>query len=175
MRNYREKHCQSSISILDDEKLPTKRFAIQRPRRGEFEKKARNYVLEVEGLKLEKNFYLEIGASITKKLRRFDLGSEDPPILVECKSHKWTETGNMPAAKVTVWNESMFYFHLAPARYRKVLFVIRGVHMRRTESLAEYYIRSHSHLIPPGVSIIEFDELTGSAKIFRSLLGTRSL
>jgi hypothetical protein len=132
----------------------------------DFEDKARNYFLQAEGLSLQKNFTVEIGTDIIKKRRRFDLGSEEPAILVECKSHRWTETGNMPSAKVTVWNESMFYFHLAPNYYRKVLFVIRGIHTRRAESLAEYYIRNYSHLIPAGVSIIEFDEASCSTKVF---------
>ena len=26
--------------------------------------------------------------------------------------------------KITVWNESMYYFHLAPSVFRKVLFVL---------------------------------------------------
>jgi hypothetical protein len=133
----------------------------------DFEEVARDYFLRIEGLTLQKSFPVEVGASITKKSRRFDLGSEEPPILVECKSHRWTETGNMPSAKVTVWNESMFYFHIAPTRYRKVLFVVRDVHARKTESLAEYYIRNCAHLIPAGVSIIEFDEASGSAKVFK--------
>jgi hypothetical protein len=133
----------------------------------DFEEVARDYFLQTEGLPLQKNFVVEIGANIVKKRRRFDLGSEEPAILVECKSHRWTETGNMPSAKVTVWNESMFYFHLAPSHYRKVLFVIRHVHSRRAESLAECYIKNYSHLIPAGVSIVEFDEASGSAKVFK--------
>lgn len=67
----------------------------------------------------------------------------------------------MPSAKVTVWNESMYYFHIAPQRYRKVLFVLRDTHTKRNESLAEYYVRTCSHLIPNGVSIMEFDEGSG--------------
>ncbi len=132
----------------------------------DFEEVARDYFLQTEGLQLQKSFAVDLGANIIKKRRRFDLGPEEPAILVECKSHRWTETGNMPSAKITVWNESMFYFHLAPSRYRKVLFVIRHVHSRRPESLAERYIKNYSHLIPAGVSIIEFDEASSSAKMF---------
>ncbi len=129
----------------------------------DFEAVAYKYFFKVEGLKLQKRFSLEIGAGISKKCRQFDLGLEKPAILVECKSHRWTETGNMPSAKLTVWNESMFYFHIAPNRYRKVLFVVRDVHPRRTETLAEYYVRNYSHPIPRRVSIIEFDERSGLA------------
>jgi hypothetical protein len=131
----------------------------------EFEAIALDYFLEVKGLRLNTGFPVEIGVDKVKKSRRFDLGSERPAILVECKSHRWTETGNMPSAKVTVWNESMFYFHIAPVHYRKVLFVLRDVHIRRPESLAEYYVRNYSHLIPAGVSIIEFDESSRSAVV----------
>ena len=78
-------------------------------------------------------------------------------MLVECKSHHWTVTGNMPSAKVTVWNEAMYYFHLAPANFRKVLFVLEARHPRRRETLGEYYVRTNRHLIPPDVAIIEYD------------------
>lgn len=129
----------------------------------DFEILAFKYFLKVEGLKLQRGFPLEVGAGTSTKIRRFDLGLDDPPTLVECKSHRWTVTGNMPSAKVTVWNESMFYFHLASNHYRKVLFVIRDIHAQTKESLAEYYVRTNSHLIPRGVSIIEFDEISGLA------------
>ena len=28
----------------------------------------------------------------------------------------------MPSAKMTVWNEAMYYFHIAPKQYRKIMF-----------------------------------------------------
>ncbi len=62
----------------------------------------------------------------------------------------------MPSAKVTVWNEAMYYFHLAPAHYRKNLFVLHSSHPGQTESLASFYFRACGHLIPAGVEIIEY-------------------
>jgi hypothetical protein len=129
----------------------------------DFEATAHAYFLETEQLELKKDFPVWIGAGDVKKCRRFDLGSENPAILVECKSHTWTITGNVPSAKVTVWNESMFYFHIAPSHFRKVLFVRRNIHAKRIESLAEYYVRNYAHLIPKGVEIIEFDESARTA------------
>ena len=76
-----------------------------------------------KGVRLQRNYGVEIGFS-KKKERKFDLGSSEPPVLVECKSHKWTGGGNVPSAKITVWNESMYYFKLAPPGFRKVLFVL---------------------------------------------------
>jgi hypothetical protein len=96
-----------------------------------------------------------VGVGDAKKMHRFDLGSENPPVLVECKSHTWTQGGNMPSAKMTVWNEAMYYFHVAPAHYRKIFFALK--HNRREMSLASYYLKTHGHLIPDGVELWEFD------------------
>src|SRR5690606_11409434 len=79
-------------------------------------------------------------------------------IIVECKSHKWTSSGKVPSAKLTVWNEAMYYFHLAPEGYRKVLFILRDFSENRGETLGEYYIRAYGHLIPEDVEIMEYDE-----------------
>ena len=64
---------------------------------------------------------------------------------------------------MTVWNEAMYYFFLAPKRYKKVLFVLRDFNERRSESLAEYYVRNYRHLIPNDVKILEYDESTSLA------------
>lgn len=119
-----------------------------------FEVTAREWFAD-QGIRLHRNFGVEIGLS-SRKERKFDLGASSPAVLVECKSHKWTSGGNVPSAKITVWNESM-YFVLAPAGFRKVLFVLRDFSEKRGESLAEYYVRNHSHLIPDDVEILEYD------------------
>jgi hypothetical protein len=123
----------------------------------EFEAQALAYFENVEGLKLQPSFSIALGHGTVKKKHRFDLGSDDPAVLVECKSHNWTITGSMPSAKMTVWNEAMYYFHLAPKHFRKILFVIASSHERQAHSLAAHYFRTHRHLIPEGVSIIEYN------------------
>jgi hypothetical protein len=123
----------------------------------EFEEHAGAYFSREEGLVLTSSFQVEVGVSSRKKTHGFDLGSTKPRILVECKSHNWTVSGNMPSAKVTVWNEAMYYFSLAPQQYRKVLFVLEARHSRRDETLAEYYVRIYGHLVPDGVSIFQYD------------------
>jgi len=60
----------------------------------------------------------------------------------------------MPSAKITVWNEAMYYFHLAPTSFRKIFFVLKNV--RRQESWAEYYLRLYRHLIPDDVEVWEY-------------------
>jgi hypothetical protein len=120
----------------------------------EFEDAVREY-FSGQGLTLVRGFKIPVGVGKTKKPRKFDWGSDDPPILVECKSHAWTVGGNIPSAKMTVWNEAMYYFHIAPDSYRKVLFTLKS--MRAEISLASYYIKCHGHLIPAGVEIWEYD------------------
>src|SRR4051812_168812 len=99
-----------------------------------------------QGIHLKKGFSALVGAGAASKHRRFDLGSDDPPILVECKSHRWTQGNNVPSAKMTVWNEAMYYFFIAPKQYRKILFVLKDT--RREISLASYYMKNFGHLIP---------------------------
>jgi hypothetical protein len=119
-----------------------------------FEEKVRKLLLK-KGVVLRRGFSVLVGVAATKKRRKFDLGSDNPPILVECKSHTWTQGGNMPSAKMTVWNEAMYYFHVAPAEFRKILFVFK--HERAGQSLAAYYLRTHGHLVPNGVEVWELD------------------
>lgn len=126
----------------------------------DFESLARQFFAG-RGIKLVRNFEVPLGFSQHKKPHRFDLGSETPPVLVECKSHTWTQGGNMPSAKMTVWNEAMYYFHLAPEMYRKILFVLK--HSRRDVTLASHYLRTYRHMVPCGVEIWEYDMGTGTA------------
>lgn len=67
----------------------------------DFELLARQFFAQ-QGIELTRNFVAPVGVGEQKKPHRFDLGSEKPPALVECKSHTWTQGGNMPRAKMTV-------------------------------------------------------------------------
>ena len=57
----------------------------------------------------------------------------------------------------------MYYFHLAPGKFRKILFVRRDFSAKQKESLAEYYVRTRGHLIPEDVEIWEYDERKSTA------------
>ncbi|MAT43282.1 MAG: hypothetical protein CL609_13160 [Anaerolineaceae bacterium] len=123
----------------------------------EFEKIAKRFFLS-QGLHLDSNYKIEIGVSQIKKDHVFDLGSDNPKIIVECKSHRWTETDKIPSAKRTVWNEAMFYFFITPKEYRKIFFVLKHFSQKWNETLASHYVRLNAHLIPHGVEIWEYDE-----------------
>jgi len=121
----------------------------------EFEKSARDF-LSSQGLELDFNFSALIGHE-RKKAHKFDLGGDSPPVLVECKSYTWTSGGNTPSAKLRSLNEAMLHFILAPPGYRKILIVQESFRESRSESLAEYYLRTQGHMVPEDVEVWELN------------------
>jgi hypothetical protein len=119
----------------------------------DFEEAARLY-FEQTGIILHRGFEVPIGYRL-KKNHKFDLGSKNPPIIVECKSYTWTKSGKSPSAKIRGLNEVMLHFSLAPRSYRKILFILR--HMRKEISLGTHYIQTQGHLIGGRIEIWEFN------------------
>jgi hypothetical protein len=131
----------------------------------EFKDIAQSFFKE-QGVVLERELALLIGVGVIKKEHAFDLGNKHSNIIVECKSHKWTAGGKVPSAKLTIWNEAMYYFAISPKGYRKVFFVLKDYCSRREETLGGYYLRTYRHLIPDGVEIWEYDPgIKGAVKI----------
>jgi hypothetical protein len=114
-------------------------------------------ILAARGLSLEFNHKVPCGLGNLKKEHAFDLGSNAPKVIVECKSQTWTSGGNVPSAKMKNWDEAMFYFHMAPPDYRKIFFVERSLRPGRAETLLGYFRRTQLHMIPYGVEFWELD------------------
>lgn len=129
----------------------------------EFEQAVMAYFAN-NGALLQPEFTAPVGYKV-KKPHKFDLGSSDPRVLVECKSYTWTNGGNSPSAKIRGLNEVMLLFSVAPVDYRKILFMLK--HMRREVSLAAHYVKNQGHLIGPGIEIWELDlEGEQAARVF---------
>ena len=122
----------------------------------DFEDRARKALAKC-GLRLTPDHKVPCGLGKVRKNHSFDLGSEDPRVIVECKSHTWTSGGNVPSAKMKNWAEAMFYFHMAPRDYRKIFFVEHRLRRGRSESLLSYFLRTQTHMIPPDVECWELD------------------
>lgn len=122
-----------------------------------FEKDALRW-FSLMGLNLKPSHKILLGVGDVKKEHAFDMGCSEQKIIVECKSHRWTAGTNVPSAKLTVWNEAMYYFHLAPPDFRKVMFVLKDSCGRRRITLAKYYLTAYSHLVPPDVEFWEYDD-----------------
>ena len=132
----------------------------------EFEGIARKFFVE-KGINLTPNHHVLVGIEDNKKDHAFDIGSDSPKIIVECKSHTWTKGNNVPSAKITVWNEAMYYFSVSPSDYKKIFFVLRDKRKSNGETLADYYIRTYGHLIPSDVEIWEYDTVSVEGKLIK--------
>jgi hypothetical protein len=118
----------------------------------EFQTKARRYFAS-QGIVLEPNVKVSVGSPPAPRL--FSLGSHEPPILVMCKSLKWTGTENTPSAKIKTLNTVAMLFGLCDPRYRRIIFMLKD--LRKGESLARYFVRTQGNLIGPGVEVWDFD------------------
>jgi hypothetical protein len=105
-------------------------------------------------------FDMEVPLPIGKpaKDHRFDCVSEDRKIVVECKAYTWTDSGNVPSAKLMGMNEALFYMSYLPDDATKILCIKKATHPKRTETLAEYYNRVDGHLFRD-VKIFGVDDL----------------
>lgn len=88
------------------------------------------------------------------KSHRFDCASADSSIVVECKCYTWTDSGNIPSAKMMGLNEAVFYMSYLPAETRKIIAMKKAQFSGRRETFAEYYVRINGHLLS-GIEILE--------------------
>ena len=95
----------------------------------EFERTSKKYFLKKENIELKENFSIDIGILNIKKEHRFDLGISDSvtKILVECKSHKWTEGKNVPSAKLTNCSISNFCSTLSASNFVLLVTGLGGI------------------------------------------------
>ena len=90
------------------------------------------------------------------KDHKFDIVDAAGAIVIECKRYTWTETGNVPSAKMGFTNEAAFYLSFLPDTYEKYIVMLSSYHPKRTESLAEYYYRTNKHLLG-SIKVAEYD------------------
>ncbi len=106
------------------------------------------------GVEFRLDFPIPIGN--LPKEHRFDLVSTDAQYVGECKNYSWTESGNVPSAKMGFINEAIFYLSFLSSDIMRFVVVRKDTHSKRRESLADYYYRTYRHLLN-GVFIIEID------------------
>ncbi len=131
------------------------------PRKGaEFQQ----WVLDWFTDRYKKNFGTEVEIPIGSPLidpseykpHKFDIVSDDQSIIIECKRYTWTESFNVPSAKMGFTNEASLYLALAKKSHKKYIAMIRSYNPKRKETLAEYYYRTNKHLLGD-VIIAEYD------------------
>ena len=72
---------------------------------------------------------------------KFDLAEATGNVVVECKCYTWTETGNVPSAKIRSINETAFFLSFLPDTMEKIIVMAKATHPKHKETLAEYYHR----------------------------------
>jgi len=55
------------------------------------------------------------------KNHKFDLVSSDLKYVAECKCYSWTESDNVPSAKIAHINEAVFYLSFLPKEIQKYI------------------------------------------------------
>ena len=125
------------------------------PRVGrEFQEFARNILSKHFNTVFNTEISIPIGDP--PKPHKFDCVSLDGNIIGECKCYTWTETGNIPSAKMGFINEAVFYMSYLPATKKKIVIMKKAIHVKRNETLAEYYCRINGHLLN-GITVLELD------------------
>jgi hypothetical protein len=126
-----------------------------------FERLAFDSVSRYFGVEFESDCRLSIGNP--PKQHRFDLVSTCGRYVGEYKNYTWTEGGNVPSAKMAFLNEAVLYLHQVPEDTVRFVVVRRDNRGRHSETLAEYYCRTYSHLLN-GMTILELDPDTGDIR-----------
>lgn len=102
-------------------------------------------------LEAEYDTYFEPEAAVAigrpGKDHKFDLANKDRSIVAECKCYTWTDSGNVPSAKLMGLDEAVFYFGFLPPDTKKLLCMKKATYRGKAETLAEYYVRVHGHLL----------------------------
>ena len=123
------------------------------------------YFKKNEEIILDMDYELTLGTE-NKFKHIFDLGSCDKSVLIKCKSDIWPNDEKTLAEKMSIWNETMFYFNLAPEKYRKIFFVLRDYSEKKRQTLLQYHISKNCKNVTKNIKIYEYNEKNGHCAIF---------
>lgn len=110
-----------------------------------FQNEVKEWFVRNYGGEFEVEIKMPIGSP--PKDHKFDIVEEKLKIAIECKCIKWTDSGNVPSAKMAAVNEAAFYLSFLPSTYKKFIVIRYCYHQKRGETLAQYYYRTYRHLL----------------------------
>jgi hypothetical protein len=132
-------------------------------RRGrEFKELVAEILSEYWSTSLDLNVPIPIGKP--PKLHKFAIASEDKRIVGETKCFSWTESNNVPSAKMITVNQTVLYLSLLPYGTKRFIVMARDIRPTNGEALADYYYRTNNHLLGD-VLIIEVDATSRHVRI----------
>ncbi len=141
------------------------------PRKGaEFQKLVQHWFEMNYGVPFKLEVPIPIGSKQIDpkeyKEHKFDLANEDRTIVIECKRYTWTESGNVPSAKIGFINEAVFYLSLLNETKEKYVVMLKSNTSNRSETLAAYYYRTNKHLLGD-IIIAEFNPISNEMLILK--------
>jgi hypothetical protein len=122
-------------------------------------KKGRDFQLRAQqalegALGFEFDLEVKLPIGVPPKTHPFDLASRNRTIVAECKAYTWTESGNVPSAKITTLREAANYLLQLPTGTTTLIVMDRHCRRMKGEALADYFVRLNSHLLGR-VSLLE--------------------
>lgn len=110
-----------------------------------FQKSAFGFVTEQFGKTFVEEKAIDIG--FPPRPHKFDIVSEDGLTVIECKCYTWTESGNVPSAKMSTLDEAILYMNNIPYTANKIIIMKQSIHPERDITLAEYFVDKKGHLM----------------------------
>ena len=108
------------------------------PKRGAyFQKQVMGWFQREYGAEFELEKKIPIGNPA--KDHKFDIVDVAGTIAIECKRYTWTETGNVPSAKMGFTNEAAFYLTFLPNSYEKYIVMLKSHHPYNISAFIELY------------------------------------
>jgi hypothetical protein len=161
-------------TFLDARGLATKNAAPSSYEVGRgFQETAAVVLAKVLGEPLQMEAEMRIGTP--PRSHKFDLATRSRQFVVECKAYTWTQSGNIPSAKISNLREAVGYLSELPEATTRVLAVARADHPTKQETLGRYFVRLNAQILGT-VVVVEIGQdgalsvLHGDAGVFASSL-----
>ena len=124
-----------------------------------FQERTRVALSDKFDTEFDKEVEIAVGDLKYGKKHKFDLANSDRSILVECKCYSWTDTGNVPSAKLRTLNEAVLYFKSLSEHEdaKKIICMKEARFEGKSKTLAEYYVSLYEHLLQD-IGVYEISE-----------------
>ncbi len=127
-----------------------------------FQEQVKDWFTKMYNEKFEMEVKIPIGQPL--KDHKFDIVCKERNIAIECKRYTWTESGNVPSAKLRGINEAAFFLSFLPDSYKKFIVIVKAYNSKKKIYLADYYHKTYKHLLGD-ITIAEYDPESGGFRI----------
>ncbi len=129
-----------------------------------FEKQCQKIVTDHFRVPFERQVRIKIGDP--PKAHKFNLVSHQRGTIIECKNYQWRKNGDPPNGKITELKSVVLYSLFVEFQCEKIIMMAKSTHPKRNETLAEYFVRLHGHLLHD-TEVWEVDKETNTIEELR--------